>query len=1609
MKFLVLTDLHIVEKDTSQDSVFGTLFSHLDQTEESPFDGIILLGDMAYSGKTEEYDRFAKLVLHPARSRAQLGAPIISVPGNHDMDCRDIIAMPWATIGSKKQAAFLEPDDRGRTLRKPRTAAFRNYSEFLDKEKITGVNPLDSIASVATFNNITFISTVSCIFADPDHCDKLSCPAPTPSLRHLHGEGNASQTTIVLSHYPIDWFSHDDQTRLRSFLQTTCSFILHGHLHEMRATYNDNGVEAVGFGAAKVRRLDDGTPSKYTNSFSVVNIAGDHLKGEAHTWDIDVGKWVPRTAFPSGFKVPNRQAPHEYTLPLPKRGGALHQVAVAPTSPPLKHRTSRVVLLDDPDKLDWTRLLKLLRLIDQRGGVSSVNDSPGTRTTIDQVAQDVRRRVQCLSSPGSILSLADVATQNAAFDAERLQSLTIVSLGDITDDARILATKLSAAKQFYVKTNTDLAAALDTALGSYDKLRNACSSPLTIEYVLVESSVNLLAIDEMRAAFFAMYDENGDLLPEHHQVVVRMRERRSSLATTHYGFPAAITDVPSKAQEVGFQREGYLAVCRREFDSIRYAGLSTLGIKLPKAKLTDIYVDASAETRVAGQAAPSFRNIVSDFLDSLNLDEAQRVDLEAQLLEQEARPDAEASSAKLLYQKSGCVLVLGDPGSGKTCFAKNEILSYAKEGAAGWYGAHVPLFVSLSELANEFEPGAPGNASANLIGQSAAIAARHGFPIVESQLRELISAGRVAFFYDGIDEVSDTDVRGKLWSLLTELIASAHAHGNRFVVTSRPSAVNELEIPDPLKSINLVGLTDEDVEVLAGRLVGLSKGRFQRAELDDEDKALVERLLAARKSNAGIRRLSSNPLLLTLLVSLLLNHGGISVSKRHRIYEQAVRTLVSVRNRESNSALISESDLWERLGGSAVALWAEGRSAVFRRKTLVDHLHSIMEKTNPKVTYDEADKFVAHVADATGLISIEHRPPSSGGDIVAFVHHSFLEYYLALGLQAVMPVEQSRLRDPKWREVVVLLAGLLGDQGNAQPLFQLLLQDADDGDDVSAYRLILAVDCATECDVPSEHIQRLIAAAIQQAMASGAGRGDSEFRGELAEHLSPLLETTRSKVLEEMLALGLTSIEPTLRAAYVDLVGRLGQNAPGWIRTTSLVETFDSALDSRNSQLRVSLMGAIERCPELRTDKALTIVEECFEGSLPVRFSVARLVASSLSIAQRVQRLLPRLLDDKQSVVASLAAIALLHLRPNFALADDEAVNTFRKSAERLRSGAFLRHGITLRLTGTADELDRLLTSPDTDRQKVGLRLAPWLERQEAFAFQRLIAHLRGSKDDDMKKVCLEALCANGKILSSASYEDIEYLIGELSTIGRQDLRILCARVLIGIGQDAALHGVIESLAQLKDRERTDALLLLAEGHPRRPDVKQACLLAALEVAKEMALGRFGAPLLQRASAKLLEACASLELDSQELAAGCLRVADDYRAPERVRRSSRALYAKNVRPSKSSVETLRRWLNHAGAVAQDPVGDPTILFARRLRQGAAQIRPLVDSLSALRTDVIAKWRGLDWGKTDGLGRLEDARIRSLRKALNELDALLTSHLAVSRLREATQQEGTQRT
>jgi len=439
----------------------------------------------------------------------------------------------------------------------------------------------------------------------------------------------------------------------------------------------------------------------------------------------------------------------------------------------------------------------------------------------------------------------------------------------------------------------------------------------------------------------------------------------------------------------------------------------------------------------------------------------ERADRDLKLAGRDLTPEEAAALGReaagprpLLDRLRGHSLVLlGDPGAGKTTFLKYLALSLALgQGQQLGLGARLPVLLPLSAYAAALAAG-----DVSLADFVPRYFAAQGVTLpVADLLAAALDQGAVLFLLDGLDEVRDRARRHLVGRRLAEFYTFHRRSGNRFVFTSRIVGYREVRLAEEgLAECTLVDFDDREIEAFVERWTVAVERVAQGDSAFATQSARRERdeLLAATRGNPGIRRLATNPLLLTILA--LMKRQGVALPERRvELYQKYVETLLRhwnlARGLEGRPA--RELDLVETLKVLApLALWMQETSpghGLVREGDLLRELERLYRERSDPDPEGAAQRFLADVRDHASLLL------DRGGRQFGFIHLTFQEYLAAVALgrlaqQSVLPVVDAlvlRFGEPTWREVALLAVGYLGivqqRDGAASKVLEELLRRA---------------------------------------------------------------------------------------------------------------------------------------------------------------------------------------------------------------------------------------------------------------------------------------------------------------------------------------------------------------------------------------------------------------------------------------------------------------------------------------------------------------------------------------------------------------------------------------
>jgi energy-coupling factor transporter ATP-binding protein EcfA2 len=563
-------------------------------------------------------------------------------------------------------------------------------------------------------------------------------------------------------------------------------------------------------------------------------------------------------------------------------------------------------------------------------------------------------------------------------------------------------------------------------------------------------------------------------------------------------------------------RADYLAHLQRSYRALDFKGIPQLRTLPNELALEDVYVPLLArpelpegetwERRLAGRAFDH---------DALPEEALQTLGKAA---------SAAPVQIETAVREKARVIVLGDPGSGKSTMLKYMALRLAQERRAP-----LPILLPLNAYAR-----ALARKDLNLQAYLAEYFAgrAQGVAALGPLFVEAIEAGKAIVLLDGLDEVHSG--RAELVNRVEDFAHEAIDKGNRVVITSRIVGYRDAPLtPKDWALYTLLDFNDEDIESFARRWCLA----FEKSTVGDtpeaEAAAEIERqgLLEAIRASEGVKRLATKPLLLTILA--LIKRQGVELPKsRIKLYDRYLETLIEAWNRASaldksagRASLEYEATL-EVLGPLALRLRQENPTAglVSERqllKWLTEHYHGEQWKLEPGPAAEKAREFLNNVRRYSNLL-VERGEGQYG-----FIHLTFEEALAAYGLVSAGQIERQKsldyiqryVTDPAWRETILLAVGVWGLL-HRQPLaagemVRAMLQMDCAGADF-CQNVLLAGACLEDVGelglgraAANEVVEALQAAAANRALPPATQRDAGFVLGRLAGSSRQWLERIR--------------------------------------------------------------------------------------------------------------------------------------------------------------------------------------------------------------------------------------------------------------------------------------------------------------------------------------------------------------------------------------------------------------------------------------------------------------------------------------------------------------------
>ncbi|WP_163988056.1 HEAT repeat domain-containing protein, partial [Pyxidicoccus caerfyrddinensis] len=571
------------------------------------------------------------------------------------------------------------------------------------------------------------------------------------------------------------------------------------------------------------------------------------------------------------------------------------------------------------------------------------------------------------------------------------------------------------------------------------------------------------------------------------------------------GSAAAMPGTPKIDRLTYYQR------CRTRWETVDLSTLATPGaldLEVERPKLSQVFIPQFCRRSRPAVSLPR------DYLEEQGLDPKEEERLLEALRARWQRQERLPSLELLASSDAGKLVLLGDPGAGKSSLTRFVLLrlldplTRPDETTDDWrlplQGAW-PVLVELRDLlARESE-----GKCQDLLGYLAYAGETQGFGFDRAALEAQLRNAPSLLIVDGLDEIFSPSRRR---AMVEEIVGL----GGRFprarvLVTSRIAGFDARPFEEA--GFTIATLDDLDAE----QIRTFAKGWFALAFPGEAEKADRARddLLDALERRPQLSAIAGNPLLLTIM-AIIARHQRLARS-RTQLYAQALGVLCYAWDYRRGLKLSSDSPLADLQPDDTLLMlrriaWRMQESSVGLRGNAIreSELKSILKDFFEHEWHFLPPRARRAAAEMVQLLQERNWVLTTRGPaLYGFVHRTFLEYLCALELTKRFEAQEVTLEalrdehvlkhvdDDSYSEVIRLLCGQLPVRA-ADQLITAICPPAERAV-VEEHRLLLAWQSLGELEPRVLASAPTACDAVLRGLYVWLGRCDFEFRQVSAE------------------------------------------------------------------------------------------------------------------------------------------------------------------------------------------------------------------------------------------------------------------------------------------------------------------------------------------------------------------------------------------------------------------------------------------------------------------------------------------------------------------------------
>jgi predicted MPP superfamily phosphohydrolase len=397
--------------------------------------GILVTGDIAYSGTKDQYDAAGKWLDTLAEAIGCEPYRIQMIPGNHDVDrekesqgCNYLLDLIRKGNASDFEKVLGNDQDRASLF-----ARFEDYGRFcegydcpLDVEGRYSTNLRVEIGSHRAIRFVRMNSSLLCTGKESDEEPELMVGARQFIVPRTNGE-----EVVVLLHHPLNWFK--DSVDATTYLRSRARVLITGHEHNPKAKVDpvEEGADLLLLAAGATVPFKSN--ETYTFTYNIIEFDWDSDK-DALAVTIHPRAWNPaRTCFEADEKRLGGKDPN-YVLASPNFRKGRH---------PKKETESADFHREEENELP---LIEIVAALDSETEPPVPPDSEGYRFALLRFFRDLsgNERLRILAELGAF---EEEDNQRMTQAVERRLFDWLVKQERLADIERLMAPYISSRKE----------------------------------------------------------------------------------------------------------------------------------------------------------------------------------------------------------------------------------------------------------------------------------------------------------------------------------------------------------------------------------------------------------------------------------------------------------------------------------------------------------------------------------------------------------------------------------------------------------------------------------------------------------------------------------------------------------------------------------------------------------------------------------------------------------------------------------------------------------------------------------------------------------------------------------------------------------------------------------------------------------------------------------------------------------------------------------------------------------------------------------------------------------------------------------------------------------